>query len=134
MTLQKIDFAHFYLETVTTIEKEFANLINPNSMMFYKCGNIYLALTQSDKNIVVNFAINTGKRNTGDWVADLIKEAIKSNFEHIIFVTSEKNTIVQKIADKWKCKLVKKEPNYYSDGSAAYIYESLVLNLYNFEI
>jgi hypothetical protein len=123
MTLQKITFEHFYLETVDTIEKVHATLLNPNLMEFFKCGPVYLALTHEGKRLIVNFALNTGKRSDGSWVEALISEARRAGFEKIVFITSRNNKTVQNIALKYECDLIKTNPNFYSDGSDAFVYE-----------
>lgn len=124
MSLQKISFEHFYIETVNFTDQKYAVLLNPYSMGFFKCGNVYLALTLSDI-LTVNFAINTGKRdrNNINWIDILISEAKKVNLSKISFITSINNKIVQNIAKKYDCKLINTNKNYYSGNEDALVYE-----------
>lgn len=126
MVLQRITFEHFYIETVADIDKQYAVLVNPQVMQFYKCGNIYLALTFEDKKLIVNFAVNTGKKSDGEWVEVLRAECKKANFETVVFITSVNNQVVQNIAKKYNCQLIKTNPNFYVDGSDALVFEGKV--------
>lgn len=92
-------------------------------MKFFKIRNIYLALSVDRNKLVVNFAINTGKRNMPDWPRVLEKECIRLGAEAIRFYTSVNNKMVQAIAERYDCGLVETIPNFYSDGEDALIYE-----------
>ena len=126
MALEKITFDHFFIEVKGHIDKNHIVLINPNTMNFFKLDNIYLALSVPNNKLVVNFSINTGKGEGGDWRAELLREATRSKLDGIIFYTSENNKIVQNIAKKWKMKQIDTIPDFYSDGDAAFVYEYLI--------
>lgn len=127
MILQKISFEHFYMEVIDYIDPAYARMLNPYIMTYFKCGNIYLALTLSDV-LTINFAIKTGKSPKSDknWVDILINECKKVKVDKISFITSINNKIVRNIAEKYGCKTLKVEEGYYPDGSDAIIYEGKV--------
>jgi hypothetical protein len=77
---------------------------------------------------VVNFAVSTGKRPDMTWPGVLEKECIKAGFEKIVFITSVDNIPVQTIANRWQCKLIKTEKDYYGEGLDALVFEKLINN------
>lgn len=123
MYLDEITFQHFFLEVKQAVSKDLLEIVNPNIMKFFKYGNIYLALSNPSDKLVVNFAINTGKKNEGDWVEEMRKFAIRQKFKGIIFHTSESNKIVQNIANSRGCKLVDTIDDYYANGEKMLVFE-----------
>lgn len=127
MQLDMITFEHFMIEVKNDIVKEHLVFINPNVMKFFKVGNVYLALSVPNNKIVVNFAINTGKRFVGDWAEILKKEARQHKYEGVIFHTSVKNTVVQNIAKKNGCVIIDTLKDFYLNGEDCLVFEWKVI-------
>jgi len=123
MKLDRINFDHFMIEVKDIIKPEHIALLNPNMQVYYKLGHIYLALYVFNSKLTVEFAINTGKKNEGDWVGKIIEDAKKSGMTSIIFLTAEGNTSVNQIAHKIGAKEEKRIENYYSTGETCIQYE-----------
>ncbi len=113
--MQKIDFNHFYIETAGRIAEKYQIFINPNIQTFFKCGDVYFALTAYGDTVYVNMMVGTAENNI-DGLRIFMKE-IKKSFKFLKMGTVEHDRSIV-LYRYLGAKFLKKELNYYKDGSS----------------
>lgn len=114
------------VEVSEGINKEDLVLLSPYRQIYLKVGHLYLAVAVEDNILTIEYAQNTGKRNSGDWQKAICDLAVEKKYIAVRWGTAESNKIVQNIAQKWGMKIVKIVPNYYSTGESCIMYERTV--------
>lgn len=123
MLIDSIPFIHFFIEVKELIQPQDFILLNPYRQIYLKIGNIYIALGIDEKILTVEFAINTGKKNSIDWTQEIYNLAKEKEMEKIVLHTAEDNYIVQNIAKNWKFKQTMITTNYYNNAKNRLTYE-----------
>src|ERR1700722_8738265 len=75
MKISEITLAHFLMETCEDMKQEHFALLQPYRQKYYKAGHVYLAIGFERNTLMVEYALNTGKTNKGDWAAKIIELA-----------------------------------------------------------
>ncbi len=122
MSMERIDFNHFFLEIRDFITLPLLKKINPNTLSFWKCGGIYLALCQEPNTIVVHTAIRVSKENRISWVNELNLMCKQLNLRYVKFYTSQFNTTVIKIAEYCKAEQIDRLKDYYSENEDGLVF------------
>lgn len=117
--MNKISFEHFFIETKDLLTESLYRKLNPNTMAFFKSGDVYLALMNQYDTLIIAMAV--GKGDT--FMHDILKECRKFNFGFVKFITSVKNTRVQTLAKYWHAQEVGREKDYYGPGEDGIEYE-----------
>ena len=96
ITFDRISFNHFYTEIKNIIPKEWFALINPETQSFWKCENVYYALTVGDGKIHINMIIEQNQNNI-QGLRGLIKQCKFWGIKTLTFGTASDNLRMQKL-------------------------------------
>ena len=98
MKISEIPLSHFLLEVAEDMKQEHFSALQPYRQKYYKLGHVYLAIGFENNNLSVEYALNSGKTNKGDWVQFLVDLGKSQKNNKIIFCSNDDK--VKEIAKK----------------------------------
>ena len=128
MRFIEIPKAHFDVEVQDSIPETHYRMLDPYRQRYFKWGHVYLALFfNSENSLVVEYAINTGKKAAGDWVSAIIAVAKENKNKSILFQTAANNKAVHDIAARIGAKKIKEVQDYHGSGESYTFYEFIII-------